>query len=410
MKQLFETQTRLMDAALEDGKEDLSLSVFNSNIMSPIDFQKSKIVYFDRGFNSISVDAQFFTVDTQSEDANSHSNTIMGSFGGGFSGMGAEVSSKVSTAVHNTVTNTLNNHDVESTLLLTSWATHSKVKQFCPLIVDCDLLLDAWNYYHKDNKIVLDKLSAKDVEKTDKEENEPTINLFTECCLGSAMVGMVHFIKKEKTSSNQSSSESSFELMASVEASCIFGSITGDTAIGAQMAKKAANSLSTGGMDVKFDLICLGYLPTLKANNVKIAIESFKSFDPALFSAETEMSQVGNMDNVSKNLIASNKSSSKQQSNMSTVIQATLMGLQQNETTYQVLDYNTFLNAFDDYVKNAATTEGVGIPIGMNLKPYTKREVIAELFKKYYPKNPSPPDNNNNDTSKPADDEQKNDD
>jgi len=95
---------------------------------------------------------------------------------------------------------------------------------------------------------------------------------------------------------------------------------------------------------------------------------------------------------------------------MSTVIQATLMGLQQNETTYQVLDYNTFLNAFDDYVKNAATTEGVGIPIGMNLKPYTKREVIAELFKKYYPKNPSPPDNNNNDTSKPADDEQKNDD
>jgi len=396
MKRLFATQTKLMDEALEDGKEDLSLSVFNSNIMSPIDFQKSKIVYFDRSFNSISVDAQFFTVDTQSENANSHSDTIMGAIGGSYSGMNAHVSGSVSSAVHNTITNTLNNHDVESTLLLTSWATHSKVKQFCPLVVDCDLLLEAWNYYHKDNKIVLDHISPKDLEQTDKEENEPTINLFTECCLGSAMVGMVHFIKKESTSTSQSSSDASFKAMASVQYSCLFASITGDTSISAQMAKKAANSISSGGMDVKFDLICLGYLPTLKANSVQLAVESFKNFDPASFSAENDMAAVANMDSASQSLIASNKSSTQQQSNMSSVIQATLMGLQQNETTYQILDYNTFLNAFDDYVKNAATTEGVGIPIGMNLKPYTKRDVITELFKKYFPKpNPSQSSDNN---------------
>eukprot|EP00486_Rosalina_sp_Unknown_P000866 CAMPEP_0201565602 /NCGR_PEP_ID=MMETSP0190_2-20130828/4844_1 /ASSEMBLY_ACC=CAM_ASM_000263 /TAXON_ID=37353 /ORGANISM="Rosalina sp." /LENGTH=138 /DNA_ID=CAMNT_0047983301 /DNA_START=1419 /DNA_END=1835 /DNA_ORIENTATION=+ len=60
------------------------------------------------------------------------------------------------------------------------------------------------------------------------------------------------------------------------------------------------------------------------------------------------------------------------------------------ESTYKVLDYRTFQNAFDDYAKNVSKVKGCGVPCGMNVKTWNKLEVRTLIETKWSPDTSNP--------------------
>jgi len=81
---------------------------------------------------------------------------------------------------------------------------------------------------------------------------------------------------------------------------------------------------------------------------------------------------------IQNQLLADNKQNQLKESHSGAMIKATIAGLHEAYVNKaKTLDYNSFMNAFNDYCKNGIRRPGVGVPIGINLKQYTKQEVRA---------------------------------
>jgi len=283
------------------------------------------------------------------------------------------------------MTKTAETHAIESTLILTCFATHRWVKQFENLVIDPDLLRRAWNFYHPDQELTqASTMNPADfIHKYDPKA--PTISMLTEIFPGSAIVGMVHFLKTNQTITSQSASQASANMLASFKASCLFASFTGETSVNTQMASKLASNLSSSGAQIKFDLICMGYIPTIKSTLLKQSVQQFKDFDPGTFSVTNDPNMYPDMDGVQNRVLDQGQNQTTQQSNMGSVIRATVMSLSSLEDNdNQALDVTTFMNAFDDYAKNAPGQKQTGVPIGMNVRMYAKSDVEYELAKKFF--------------------------
>eukprot|EP01084_Bolivina_argentea_P265738 450554_1 len=234
--------------------ENMTFSTFDSSIESPVNWGDSKIDYIDRGEDSIQINAHFFDQNKVKQSGGSYAANVAHSASYDTKTLfGSKFEASINDSVHRSVTKTSEQHAVESTLLLTAVATHKFVKQFNPLIIDTTKLVNAWNYMHIDDKISVKGTleEGKDNTKTDKPPNH--LSMISEEFLGSCLIGMVHFIKKEETQSRQESLAVQATARMKVTESCILASITGQTSIASQVASKFAEASSSTGIDVKFD-------------------------------------------------------------------------------------------------------------------------------------------------------------
>eukprot|EP01084_Bolivina_argentea_P302752 522617_1 len=383
-KELTQFQKDAMNPKDNSKNKIYHYTTFDTDMPSPINWNQSKIDYLDRGNDSIEVNAHFFDMNIGDQDAISHIHNVIEAVQGSTKKFGSAMRSALTNATHKGMTNTMENHNVESTLLLTATAFHRYVKQFNPLILDPDQLYDCWNQMFPHDTINM-ALTGNRAEREAK-GSKNKLSMISEEFLGSALVGMVHFIKKEDTESLQSDSASAMKTDLSLKQSSAFGGITGDTGVATQVASKAANTLSQTGIDVKFDLYCEGYLPKLESQKITDAIKEFSAFSPDKFNVAKEKYMYPNMNKEQNYLIADNKQNSLKQSYSGAMIQATIMGLSKAyENTYQVLDYRTFMNAFDDYVKNVSKTKQCGICSGMDVKHWSKLEVRVLIERKWSP-------------------------
>ena len=120
---------------------------FNTGAMSPIKWATSKVAYVERASDSITIDARFFHNDTKKQSAGSFADDVSRSAKGTVKGFGSNVGAAAASAVHNQIAETAETQALESTLLLTATATHSKVMQFEKMEIDEELLANAWNHY-----------------------------------------------------------------------------------------------------------------------------------------------------------------------------------------------------------------------------------------------------------------------
>merc|ERR1712168_942842 len=87
-------------------------------------------------------------------------------------------------------------------------------------------------------------------------------------------------------------------------------------------------------------------------------------------------------------LISNNWKSSTKQSHSGSMIRSTIQGIKDAAETNppKVLDANTFMTAFSDYVKNVSDPEARhGVPCGMELKSWSKLGVRTLCGRKWDP-------------------------
>eukprot|EP01084_Bolivina_argentea_P265741 450560_1 len=374
-----------------DSDENIdSVSAFSKSIESPVDWKESVIAYLDRAEDSLQINAHFFDNNEKKQNAEVYNDNVSKAAGDTVkSKFGADVAADTTNSFKHSMTKTSNKDKIESTLLLSAIATHRYVKQFNPLHINVQKLAAAWNYFNKDD-MVDPYNNESNYNKTNDTSKE--IAMISEQFLGSCMIGMVHFIKKESTEATQETDAISDEkrkekqkaarqAQENVSAAASLGGVTGDTSIANKVASKyMSEATSSSGIDVKFDIICQGYFPRIQSTEVTQSISEFVNFAPDKMQTETvDISQNMNSTDL-KNI---NKQQGTAESNTAAMIKATILGLNEaynsNET---ILDYKTFMTTFDNYTANAPKRPGAGIPLGMNVKTWNKKDVIKLLFPK----------------------------
>ena len=395
--QLFDGMEKQMSAlkaasaAGGSGTAKGAFSTFASGIESPVNFALSDVILMDRGFDSVNIDSHYIRVDTTSQDASSeaHSRSVSRSVEVGLSafGAGASITSGATSATASKVASTMSQRNVEATLVLTAFATHRLVKQFNVLHLLPQNVRNAWNFYFPNDaigdpeadvegfEVAYARTMQEDAQRAAGGADSPTINLLTEIYQGSALVGLVHFVSHEGTSSTQASSSSSYTTEIKLKASAWIGSLTASLSQGEAAANEIARMASDAGLEVEFDLVVFGYSHRIKAKMIKFAVASFSDFDPSNFASGGLLADMSGG--------AASQATGSQQSNMDAVIKSTVKSLNTIAQDNPVLGIQTFMDAFDDYAEACKTGRDIGAPVGMNVKPFTKMDVMKLLAQKY---------------------------
>ena len=152
-------------------------------------------------------------------------------------------------------------------------------------------MIKAWNHHYPEEKI--DPLTiGQDESVFEKNDLNKQISILGECFLGSAIVGMVHHVKKKETTTSQTAVSTESQMAASVKFGSWLSSVTGSTQVSTNAAARFANLMYTEQADVKFDLTCLGYLPKLHHSNIEMAVEKF-ALSSSIHALKSTLCDVG---------------------------------------------------------------------------------------------------------------------
>jgi hypothetical protein len=137
-------------------------------------------------------------------------------------------------------------------------------------------------------------------------------------------------------------------------------------------------------------MITMGLIPSVKSNQVQIGVKQFAGFDGA-----TMMSQLATLQNATATDSDSVEASAAAARTGGTMVAITaaqvksvMSGLADiDDGQNQMLDINSLMTAFEDYVTKVgtATTDTIGVPINYYLKTITKSQLAQLWVAKYYP-------------------------
>jgi hypothetical protein len=371
-------------------KDAGAFSTFGSRHQSPVDWTKSEVKPEDRAFDSLNIGVHYVRAQTNNQSGNGdlHASRVGNELKNqthATSGRVTSVQREAARLAALKTATTSAHHNIAGTLLVTAFATHRMVKQFNKVEMDADKLWGGWNAHFGDDKIP-DPLNQHDtfvrdlaVEKVrNVNVTRNAIAMVSELFMGSVVVGMVHFVTNSSTETFNSQSgtrlSQHFEELIedNVRQAQKAATHAGDTKIAIEEAKKMATLGSKVGLDVQFDLVSIGYIPKLTTNPMKQAVAQFANFDPAAFKVPSMMADAPTITGLAA-----------VQSNMASVIDATVTAIAKQETNKDVLSDKSLMDAFTDFTDAAKLGSAIGAPIGMNVVDFCKLDVMSALANKY---------------------------
>lgn len=366
-------------------------TTFASGAESAADWTTSVMGHKERSFDSFNIDVHFVEnkVSTDARTSTTLASDIARRLTTNTSGIGSEsyLLAEAAKRAKEQAETFLADNSAVGTLLLTSFATHRKVLQFDKLNINPDKLWRAWNFY-RDANTVADPFTqhGKFMEQI-REESErkmgtaEKVHMVSEMFKGSALVGMVHFVQTNETRQTDLAKElreGSHGAAGSkgYQNAAGFEEQTADRHKLEQDASRVIKLASAAKYKVHFSLVSVGYIPKMSPSDVQMAVRQMGKFDPAAFKVPAIVDE----EHTSSALAAV-------QDNMKAVVSATIQSVGDVESNkLKVMDMRTFMTAFTDYAEAAQTADNdrnIGAPIGMNVRDFTKLDVLSALANKY---------------------------
>lgn len=359
----------------------------NAEVESPIDWNKSSIKKMDISSDSMSVDAQYIRNENEQDGSDAHASSLA-----------AHASAKVSTifgpswgaqcasSVHDSVLSQTSNHSIEGTLIITATCTHKAADIFAPFILDPEKGIRAWNVYNTGQGKSINTTDEDSMAKRIKDQTVG-MKLISGATYGSSFVGMAHILKMDETTSSQSSRSSTTALETQFEEGGFFAHMEGRFGVDAEFSNNVKNMLSTSNVQAHADVITMGIIPTLKSNEVA---SSVKTLQP---SAQDVMDQLASVQSASDNSVNAGMAAGAKKARdgasfkdlNSDYLKTVVSSLKQGDIEKnKVIDTNSLMTAFDDYVVKAAEGKA-GIPINFFLKPITASQLVCSYLAKFSP-------------------------
>eukprot|EP01130_Rhizamoeba_saxonica_P001622 TRINITY_DN11502_c1_g1_i1.p1 TRINITY_DN11502_c1_g1~~TRINITY_DN11502_c1_g1_i1.p1 ORF type:complete len:516 (+),score=112.77 TRINITY_DN11502_c1_g1_i1:37-1584(+) len=367
-------------------------SIINDYPESPLDYNKTQMKYMPLSADSIQLDAQYFSFDSNSQDASSHISSVKGFVASSLKVLGTERSGEASHSSQSQISRQMENKSYQGTLVITCACTHQNAGLLAPLIIDVDKAIRVWNYDQKnkggkdflkvDDPSVLAKLAEE--EGTDK---ETSYNIVSGITYGSSFVGMVHVLKVEETTTSQSMTSIAQSIQGQMKAGNWFAKWSGGFGVDSTFANDVKKMLSSQEISSHISFSSMGVIPSIKSNEVQIGVKTLADFDPAkMMDKLSTYAAATNSENRSMDESAAAARTGGNMVNFRKAeIQGVLTGLGEiDDGANRMLDINSLMTSFEDFVNKVA--EGnKGVPVNYYIKPITKAQLAKMWVDKYYP-------------------------
>ncbi|MBT3231220.1 MAG: hypothetical protein HN356_00250 [Calditrichaeota bacterium] len=373
--------------AIQKAREKAGQIKISSSVESPMDYNKSAIKLMGLSSDSLTMDAQYFRNESEKDGNEAHSNAIASYISGQVTSVfGPSYGAKAGSSAKSTALSQTSNHNVQGTLVITANCTHKEANVFAPFVLDPEKAIRAWNVYVPDRKINSDDEKSMTEALEGKDADKEGMFLLSGATNGSSFVGMVHILQTEDSKSSQTSKSTSFDLEASFEEGCFLASQSGKFGVDGSFASSIKSLLSTSNIQAHASVVTMGLIPSIKSNEIKTTVSTLK---PDAKEVMGQLAAIQGASDTEVNTMASDADKARagesfMQLNNSYVKDVVSSLGQIDNANNKVIDTNSMMTAFDDYVQKAIAGE-CGIPINFFLKPITSKQLAKAWLYKFSP-------------------------
>ncbi|CAP65873.1 uncharacterized protein PODANS_5_10810 [Podospora anserina S mat+] len=358
-------------------------------IESPVDYLRSEIKTMPLAADTMNMDVQYFSFDSNSQNSAAYSAQIASYVSGAVSSVfGTTQSMKIGTAASRQVSRQVSSHSIEGTLVLSVSCTHKNASIVAPFVLHIDKAIKVWNHLFPGKK--LDPTSGTSMMKcamNESQEDKQKFSIISGTTFGSSFIGMVHVLNSTHTSASESMEAAAMSMQRTMDTGAWFAKAEGKVGVNAKFASDVKNLLSQQNVQSHVTVLTMGVIPSMVANEVSIAVEKFANFDPkANMEAVAAIQNATSSEQATVQSMAEASRTSGQASEMQgKAIEASLSALATiDDGKNKILDVNSMMTALDDYLKKAAQGDS-GVPINYYLKDIDQKMLAQMWAAKYYP-------------------------
>jgi hypothetical protein len=384
-KSAQEYATKRAENLPEIAKRRGALSAISTSVESPIDYNKTQIKKMPLSSDSLRMNAQYFASEQQKDGSNTGIKQAKAFVGAMTSFLGTKRSAELTTAVGTQMTTQEQTNVLEGTLIITVTCTHKDAVLLAPFVLDVDKAIRVWNSLCDEGDIPKDKyLNINELQKFAEEEgtkDEEKLSLLSGVTYGSSFIGMVHILKSTSSKSSQNISTVAASMQAQMETGNWFSSASGGFGIDASFANDVKSLLSSQSLTSTVSIITMGSIPVIKSNEIQMGVQKFADFDPAKMMEK--LAVAANATNSEQASVAEQAQAARTGGQMLAIrdaeIKSVVTGLAPiDERKNKVLDTDTLMTAFEDYV-DKALAGNLGVPINFYLKSITRVQ-LAQMW------------------------------
>jgi len=373
------------------------------NIESPLDYGLSDVTKFPLGSDGIEFDVQYIRNEEVDQKSDSHSSQVTSHVRdvskrkeGFWPWERATVKTTTDTAskTNASMTSQSETHQIEGTIVISATVDHKNAEIISPLVLNPLKAVEAWNRIHPKDELKVDPKNIMEAAglavsqfSGKKEGKENKIQIISGSSKGSSFVGFVHLLKTESTVSSQSASSTAKSMKKTVQKDMWFSSKTGKFGSSSSMSSMAKSLTSISGLSNHATIICNGIIPNIVSNESMTVVKSLKP-DPKDTMAQLAAISGDANSGVNSSMQSEGEEGKKGAQYMSLnseYMKNAVSSIDELETTTnKVIDTNSMMMAYQDFVEKAQAGEG-GIPTTFFLKDFTKEDIAKIYIRRFYP-------------------------
>lgn len=359
-----------------------------SDIESPIDFIRSKLVMRPLSSDSLDMNVRYISLEENGQDTEAHLKAISTQVQHSMDVIfGAAISAEIAYSSRSQASQTMEQHSIVGTTIISLTATHKNVRMFAPLILSPDKLVRAWNHIYPEEMI--DTHDPGHLEKLAKYSvQDKMMHVISSMSYGSSFVGMVHHKKEVSTETIQDIVNSLTSAKTQYQVGGFIAQQTGSIGVDSQFADSARSLMSRHKENVFCNVVTKGVIPTITASRLTTVLKALATTPDTdmdlLTTAQGEAADAMSVASSSRSAVDESALvdvSSKRIGNAMAAI--TELDAKENS----VLDQNSLMTSLDSFMSRVTeeSEEHVGIPIELGLKSISKSDVTRHWLKTYYP-------------------------
>ncbi len=360
----------------------------DDEVESPIDYNKTEIKNMALSADSLKMNVQYFAFDENQQSSATHASTVASFVSDTLDYFGESFSSEVRNSAQSQVNSQHSRHSIAGTLVISVTCTHKQAAMLAPFILDVDKAVRVWNKVHSDDMIKVNSPSnmAQAAAQEDTKQ-EKALTLLSGATYGSCFVGMVHVLNTTDTTSTETMYSVAESIQGQFNVGSWFASESGGFGVDSSFSSDAKNLLSSQKISSHCTLIVMGSIPSIKSNQVLMAVKGFTDDDGAKSMAAVQKLQNATADDI--NTIDSSATAARTGAQMVSMqtskVSAVLSGLSDiDNNNNKMIDTNSMMDALEDYI-NKCLAGNLGVPINYYTKPITKSQLAQMWLAKYYP-------------------------
>lgn len=397
-QQSAEIKEEILQAAKEyaqaklQGKKDIQQiqtePIVNASWESPLDYNRTAIKKMPLSSDSMNMNVQYFSFDQNSQDSKTQSKSIQDFISSEFKFLGDDFSEQASKAAASQINSQYSRHDISGTLVIAVSCTHKDAALLAPCVIDVDKAIRVWNrMYSGDPLKTDDPVNMMNTAREAGTEKEQAMTIVSGATYGSSFVGMVHILNTQSTMSAERVNAITESIQSQLKVESWLSNFTGGIGLSEQFAESVKSLLSMQEISTHCTLTTHGSIPSIKSNQVKMAVKEFTSFDGK--SAMDDLAGLQNAIATDKDSVDASAESARLGNQMVALKNAHVNGVlsslnEIDDGNNKIIDVNSMMTALEDYIDKALGGE-IGMPINYYLKPITKSQLAQMWVDKYFP-------------------------